>query len=418
MTPPVGKLPFDIRFPYSQQSRKNIQPLMDTWLRKINLYNNKEIPIPENISFDSFSSLQDPYRIRDFEPYIKNPFINLVYKIYKKNMIIGCIIFSFFLSIAYILPFYINGGLDYLIDFNSRRQIGALQSTSFISIWIVCIGLIYLDYVFKQYHYTFFQMRNRIKVKESDYIRFIRLNNWSLQSPSIYYWWILFSSGAVLFFVRLYLFPTSQDLLDNIGLVGFLIILVIQIIIWINIISICWYLFSMVRTIRRYCLMPLDLRPLDPDNAAGLRPLASLSFKISLFTFLGIMTFFYSIFLGMRSVNEIFMLCVFILLLISMIILFILPLANAHDSMLKVKQEILETLSNQHYKIYLKIKNGLPKENPCIPEAYLTDLEGLSNLYDKSNSMPVWPFDINILSQFLIAFITPIIITYIQTFLI
>ena len=134
------------------------------------------------------------------------------------------------------------------------------------------------------------------------------------------------------------------------------------------------------------------------------------------FSLLGMVTILYGLFIGGRSIFEPFVFIPLVLLIILMVALFMLPLSNAHDIMAKKKAEILGILSDRHYRAYKRFKEKA-KEGDSMSEDALTELEGIDLLYNKANEMPVWPFDMGLLSKFLLFLGIPLLLIIIQTIL-
>ena len=98
-----------------------------------------------------------------------------------------------------------------------------------------------------------------------------------------------------------------------------------------------------------------------------------------------------------------------------MVILFLLPLSNAHNVMGEQKSKILKILSAEHALTYKKIQEEIPKAGPSINEDSLTELQGIAELYDRANSMPVWPFDFKTLTNLIAAIGLPLFLIFLDS---
>jgi len=301
--------------------------------------------------------------------------------------------------------FYIEGPL-----------VGLFESTTFMMVVVLIpTSLIVLKEIFKRYKQTFEKLRDIAKVSDKDYQEFISLGNWTLQSPSVKYFWIGAWIVMTALCLNLYNNPKPIDLVDDVGIFGLISLIIVYNIAVTIVISLSWYLLSIVRTIRRFISMPLDIRPLDPDNAAGLKPLSQLSFNLSLVSLLGVFGVMYALFIGGRTINEPTTILFLICLVIMMILLFLLPLSNAHNVMDEQKSQILKILSSEHALAYKKIKEEIPKAGPSIREDTLYELQGIAELYDRANSMPVWPFDFKTITNLIVAIGLPMFLIFLES---
>lgn len=354
-----------------------------------------------------------------FRPYKKDIFLRFTYDIVGKVIPypFNCFILSLILIPFIIAPYYFVLGPESL--YTSDSTVGALETTSFmVAILLIPLALIILHEIFKKYRQTFQNLRDVAKVSDEDYQEFISLTNWTLQSPSIYYLWIIAWSATIILVSYIYYNPLKTDILALTGSYFGLISLMINFLIIVTIVvSLTWYLLAIVRAIRRFTTMPLDIRPLDPDQAGGLKPLSQLSFNISLVSLLGVAGMLYALFFAGRSIYELTTALALGGLVAIMIILFLFPLSNAHNVMDKQKSEILKILSTEHALAYKRIKEEIPKAGPCINTDTLTELQGIAELYDRANSMPVWPFDFRTITNLVAVIGIPLVLIFLESLL-
>lgn len=351
-----------------------------------------------------------------FKPYKRDFFLRFTYDIVGKYIPypINCFIISLLLLPIIILPFYFILGPGSL--YTTDSTIGILESTTFMMVIVLIpITLIVLKEIFKKYEQTFHNLRDVAKVSDEDYQEFISLSNWTLQSPSVIYFWVGTWIIIFIFSINFYNNPKPTDLIDDVGITGLIAMIVVYIITSTIVISLSWYLFSIVRAIRRFTFMPLDIRPLDPDNAAGLKPLSQLSFNLSLVSLLGVAGIMFALFVGGRSIYEPSTILFLSALVLCMFVLFLLPLSNAHNVMDEQKSKILKILSFEHALAYKRIRDQIPKAGPSITEDTLTELQGIAELYDRANSMPVWPFDFKTISNLIAAIGLPLFLILLES---
>lgn len=355
---------------------------------------------------------------KKFKPYKHDIFLRFTYDIVGKKIMypFNCFFISFILLPFLVLPFYfILGPESFYIE---GETIGVFESTTFMMVIILIPAvLIVLRQIFKQYEQTFKDLRNVAKVSNDEYQEFISLSNWTLQSPTVKYFWIGAWIFVVIFGVIFFNNPKPTDLIDDVGLIGLISMIVIYSITATIAISLSWYLLSLVRIIRRFTMMPLDIRPLDPDGAAGLKPLSALSFNLSMVSLLGVAGLIFGLFLGGRGLFEPQTILFLASLIFFMVILFLLPLSNAHNVMDEKKSEILRILSSEHALAYRRIREEIPKAGPSIKVDTLTELQGIAELYDRANDMPVWPFDFKTVSNLIAAIGLPLLLIFLEELL-
>ncbi|MGB7874269.1 MAG: hypothetical protein WBL25_07780 [Anaerolineales bacterium] len=154
----------------------------------------------------------------------------------------------------------------------------------------------------------------------------------------------------------------------------------------------------------------IEIAPLHPDKAGGLKPLGQYVVTIGLG--IGIIGLALGISLlrshmGLEKLEDIFYINLGVYLLVAPIFFFI-PLIEAHRVMQKAKDNILVDIARQYESLYLstiqKMKNGDPLEKD------LAQMDAIRKMYLIADGSPVWPFNINILSKFSAAVILPVIL--------
>jgi hypothetical protein len=140
----------------------------------------------------------------------------------------------------------------------------------------------------------------------------------------------------------------------------------------------------------------LRIRPLSPDKAGGLGALGAFCLKM-VFVILPMMIplVLYPIF---GELNELFSAGI-ILYIPALIFAFLYPLSGAHNAMTKFKRQELSALSREFNRVYDEfVRDIRDRQLKDIPDDF--ELMGkMDQLYQKADSMPVWPFNLEILSK-------------------
>ena len=97
---------------------------------------------------------------------------------------------------------------------------------------------------------------------------------------------------------------------------------------------------------------------------------------------------------------------------------FFLPLGSVHTAMKRAKENELESISEHFREVNTKVKEDLRDKN--YGDDLVADVESLEKLdfmYEKVNSMPVWPFNVRNIGRLISATMIPIIIFVMQHYL-
>lgn len=154
--------------------------------------------------------------------------------------------------------------------------------------------------------------------------------------------------------------------------------------------------------------MDIDIQPMHPDRAGGLRPFGRLSVAIN--SFLAVVIVFVTtllVFDPFASENPVYV-ASFILLYISAPFLLILSLSKANRKMLEKKREAMDRLGVTFDYHYQKLSKGKQTEPYDIESA--DELIRIKSLYGIVESMPVWPFDTESLKRFVTTITLPVIV--------
>lgn len=161
--------------------------------------------------------------------------------------------------------------------------------------------------------------------------------------------------------------------------------------------------------------------PLSPDITGGLHPLGDVSLWIVytilaplILVVLGI--FLIPIFLLPVELGPGPLVLIVIFLALAFAVFF-LPIRSAHEAMRKAKQKELGDIAEFYNSEYDQLKLTLEAKNPesdSTAEEIAARLGKIHQVYDRVNSMTVWPFDERMLLKFSTALGVPIILTVIN----
>jgi len=167
--------------------------------------------------------------------------------------------------------------------------------------------------------------------------------------------------------------------------------------------------------IRKYCkdvVSHEEILPLDPDHTGGLRELGRLSLDLDLIVALPSIAF--PIYLLGREpefwvqANLDFWIGISILYALLLIVVFFVSISPAHDDMVTAKTECLLKIHREYRDMHKRILQKLEDEKLVDPKQY-DRMSGLYNLYDRVESMAVWPLDFRTALRFAITSSAPLI---------
>jgi hypothetical protein len=171
------------------------------------------------------------------------------------------------------------------------------------------------------------------------------------------------------------------------------------------------YIFLSFWIIRRYCkdvISTDEIRPFDPDHTGGLRELGRLALDLDLVVALPSLAFL--IYLpqnpGVLAIDV--LIGISILYCLFLISVFFISLSPAHDSMINAKVRYLMKIHEEYRERHLELLNKL-YTNEHLDSKDFSWLRGLYKLYDRVESMAVWPLDYRTLLRFLLTSILPLI---------
>ena len=164
-----------------------------------------------------------------------------------------------------------------------------------------------------------------------------------------------------------------------------------------------------------------EILPLDPDRTGGLRELGQLALDLDLILAIPSVAFpIYLLrfkifeFLGREVENisratEINMaIMISILYGLLLVIIFFGSISPAHDDMVKAKRNYLLKIHGEYRDIHEELLRKLDTKQRVEPKEY-SRLSSLHDLYDKVQSMAVWPLDFRTVVRFTATSLLPLV---------
>jgi len=155
------------------------------------------------------------------------------------------------------------------------------------------------------------------------------------------------------------------------------------------------------------------IKPLAPDNAAGLRILSNLSIYFMYMVLPFFLVFITMILRGTRFLPG--QQLAFLSLIFLLFVTFFLPLGFVHSAMKRAKLRELEYISSHFTFLNESVKKRMNSND--YSDQFLTNINALEKidfLYSKTEKMPVWPFNFENLGKVLLASLIPVMVFVIQ----
>ena len=178
------------------------------------------------------------------------------------------------------------------------------------------------------------------------------------------------------------------------------------------------YIFGGFWIIRKYCkdvVSDKEVLPLDPDHTGGLRELGRLSLDLDLIVALPSIAFPMALLLhkqqeflgsGMKNVDVAIVLSVIYALFL--IFVFFVSISPAHDDMANAKTKYLLKIHGEYKDMHKEILQKLEPGQIIDSDEYRR-LEGLYELYNRVESMAIWPLDFRTILRFAFTSLLPLI---------
>ena len=176
-----------------------------------------------------------------------------------------------------------------------------------------------------------------------------------------------------------------------------------------------FFMWGVFWAIRKYCKNVIsheDILPLDPDRTGGLRELGRLALDLDLIVALPSIVFPLYLLTNPELPISIENAGPWILISIAyalvLIFMFFVSISPAHDDMVTAKTNYLLKIHREYKDMHKKIVQKLEPEELIEPGEYKR-LSGLYELYDRVESMAVWPLDFQTTLRFSITSLLPLI---------
>ena len=159
----------------------------------------------------------------------------------------------------------------------------------------------------------------------------------------------------------------------------------------------------------------LKIIPLSPDKSGGLRPIGEIALT---FNMIIVLPMFWVAFNILWWGTDPYMLLQLIFYALFLSLVFFIPLSGSHDIMRRSKEQMLERITREFNELYFKVYNkesiGDLSKAQGRDLRRLEMLDRLSKSYEIVDRMPVWPFDLTIIRNFLLSILVPFVFVLIE----
>lgn len=368
------------------------------------VYLNK-VRVGDESSIDGGYGFSDVYKV--------NPILNIFYDNPIPNRrfaFINCFIFSYSIYLLYFLSNLFQGTLfDDTVHFMRLEN-----SYHFLFLLIFPSIMVMMRSIYNQLDRSFKSLEAIVKDKAEYHNRIEKwkkmmtsrrqyfliggLLSLSILDPiynNIVYW------GDPSYYNSAFYYPTN-----------FLVIVLFNALGLIVIGSYIWHVITIVIILRDFCTLKLELNPLHPDGAAGLKPVTRITYRMNL---LMLMCMSLPILFGFLDASSAFdsALVMSVIVATSLsIIVFVFPLTKAHRLMDERKRETLHTLSLKYQEMNELLMGDLSKKGYTFNKKAAETLDQIQKMYDQVKKMPVWPFNLNYFLRILATIIFPVLLFF------
>jgi len=178
------------------------------------------------------------------------------------------------------------------------------------------------------------------------------------------------------------------------------------------------YIFGAFWIIRTYCddvVSEEEILPLDPDRTGGLRELGRLSLDLDLIVALPSVAFPIALllykqheYLGGKITNVEVSIVLSVIYALFLVFVFFVSISPAHDDMVAAKTNYLLKIHSEYKDMHEEFLGKLDTKKRIESKEYDV-LSGLYKLYDRVESMAVWPLDFRTTLRFAITSGAPLI---------
>jgi hypothetical protein len=338
------------------------------------------------------------------------------------------------LSILFFVPLLLSFVAGYLENtlYNGDNFIGVFQDYTLYGLWLVVFLSIYLYYKFSLFTKEFLETKI-IGIIDKSNITSNKINYLDEKLSDVIGGRKGFKYLKVLLLV-VFIFFHIQNVINSFDPVkhygydiwhsayhpmGFIILKFFNLIYTTILLAIFFYkfigsligfswLFKKISSLNGFII-----KPLAPDNAAGLRILSNLSIYFMYMVLPFFLVFITMILRGTRFLEG--QQLAFLSLILLLFITFFLPLGFVHSAMRRAKLRELEYISSHFTFLNESVKKRMNAND--YSDQFLTDINALEKidfLYSKTEKMPVWPFNFENLGKVLLASLIPVMVFMIQ----
>ncbi len=356
-------------------------------------------------------------------PYDNNPLLRFVYDVVggKMNVYVASITIFFIIPFILILLASIVDGVMII----EGEGLGFLEDIPLIVMMFLFASMIAIGYHFFEKYGTFFEnMKPAIDfnyITKVEYQKHAERSNRFIRGEGGYKWrkyifyiiWTITAlySGLITEMIgerwdfNVWRYPENQFSYAAFEIYILLIL----------IFAIAPLLYRMIATIAVLNRFPksmyrknaLRVIPLSPDKSGGLRPIGEIAL---IFNMIIVLPMFYVavnvLYWGIAMVVlQLIIYCFFLCMT------FFIPLSGSHDIMRRSKEQMLQRITREFNELYFKVYNKDSIGNLSKAQGRdlrrLEMLDRLSKSYEIVDRMPVWPFDLTILRNFLLSILVP-----------
>lgn len=169
------------------------------------------------------------------------------------------------------------------------------------------------------------------------------------------------------------------------------------------------HLLALINLNHLITTFPIEIAPLHPDSAGGLRPLGDYAFSFGLLAMVVSLNFGMTLLRGQANPGvltaEFYGELVFYLA--AGPLLFFLPLWNVHTRMTAAKGRLLAEIAEQFDQEYRLLLDDLRRD--VLTAEGVARMEAVQKIYHITRAAPEWPFNLALVSEFGAAIFLPIL---------
>ncbi len=154
-----------------------------------------------------------------------------------------------------------------------------------------------------------------------------------------------------------------------------------------------------IKALRKYCrtfVSPDKIVALNPDRVGGLKPFGEISLSLDIALSLPSTVFMVYLGSGGASITHPIVAAMLALYTVLLVVVFLVPMAPAHNAMSAAKERALEEVNG----IFLKIHSKMSGQGNRLDPHAISNLNDVHVLYERVSRMAVWPLDSGIILKF------------------